>query len=49
MVLVEIQTNTSVFCMIPHISWTAFEDTFGTIQKFKKKALQMNLSRCVLK
>lgn len=32
MALVEIQTNTSVLCMIPHISWTAF-DTFGTIQK----------------
>lgn len=33
MALVEIQTNTSVFCTIPHISWTAFEDTSGTIQK----------------
>lgn len=49
MVLVEIRTNTSVFYMIPHKSWTAFEDTFGTIQEFKKEALQMNISTCVLK
>lgn len=49
MVLVEIRTNTYVFYMIPHKTWTAFEDTLGTIQKFKKEALQMNSYTCVLK
>lgn len=35
---VEIQTNTSVFYTTPHISWTAYYDTFRPVNLKKKRS-----------
>lgn len=32
--LVVLQTNTSIFYTIPHISWTAYDDAFLTVTIF---------------
>lgn len=41
--LLVIQTDTSVFYTIPHISWTAINDAILTVQKFKKNSFKESL------
>lgn len=48
MALLEIQTNTSVFYTIPHISWTAYEDALWTVIKNKLDNEQMIMNSSII-